>query len=229
MVWEDNRAALVVWRSLGADVAKVVTRPEWLEAHGSADIAGALGRAIASLVLIDATGRAIAGTVASERRPSAARQYRLERCEVGALLQSVAARFGAEVARRGYEVVTTLPSDLPDVRADADALTLAIWNLLDNAVKYSPVCKTVWLEASDDGASVLISVKDRGLGISKEEASRVFDTFTRGSNATASGAGGTGLGLSIVRHIVEARHGSITLESKPGEGSTFTLRLPVEA
>ncbi len=110
---------------------------------------------------------------------------------------------------------------------DRDALGRAIWNLLDNAVKYSPSCKTVWLRTVVRDGSVDISVQDRGVGVPAADQLRIFDKFARGANAAESGAKGTGLGLAMVRHIVAAHGGHVRLESFPGDGSTFTITLPL--
>ena len=160
------------------------------------------------------------------RMEDGAHPYHMEPCNTSALLADVAARFGAEAALRGYVLETAVAAGLPPVMGDAAALTLAVWNLLDNAVKYSPSCKTVRLEARAEDAGVAIAVSDCGIGIAADEQPRVFARFTRGASAAASGAGGTGLGLAIVRHIVDAHRGDIGLQSTPGVGTTLTITLP---
>ena len=128
--------------------------------------------------------------------------------------------------------VFPIPPDvllLPMVLADREALTCAVDNLLDNAVKYSPECKTVWLEAEATGAWLTIHVRDRGLGIAEEDQKHIFEKFYRGSGEAARHVKGAGLGLSLVKHIVAAHGGSVTCQSRPGEGSTFTVVLPALA
>jgi len=115
---------------------------------------------------------------------------------------------------------------LPAVRADREALGRAVWNLLDNAVKYSPHAPQVRLTGRAAGSSIEIAVEDEGLGIAPDEQARIFQKFARGSAAASTGAKGTGLGLSMVRHIVEAHGGTVRVESRPGGGSTFTIALP---
>jgi len=131
------------------------------------------------------------------------------------------------VAAASYRVETTLQPVGALVSADREALGRAIWNLLDNAVKYSPSHKTVWLTTAVRDGSVEISVRDRGVGVPAEDQRRIFDKFARGANAVASGAKGTGLGLAMVQHIVTAHGGSVRMESTPGAGSTFTITLPL--
>lgn len=141
------------------------------------------------------------------RMEDGAQAYRLERLRVSEVVRDVATRFTEEASRRGYTLETNIPENLPDVMADASALALAIWNLLDNAVKYSPSNKTVTLTVRAEMSGVAIAVSDRGLGIAPDEQQRVFARFARGRSAQVSGAGGTGLGLAIVRHIVDAHRG----------------------
>jgi signal transduction histidine kinase len=104
----------------------------------------------------------------------------------------------------------------------------AIWNLLDNAVKYSSGQKRVSIHLSSDADHLSIAVRDHGLGIAQHELESIFCRFSRGESARISGARGTGLGLAMVREMAAAHGGSVLVESAPGVGSTFTITLPVE-
>ena len=157
-----------------------------------------------------------------------AREYRLEKLDVVALVRAVAEEFAQEVRDRGYTVDVQVEQSQLFQRADREALSRAIWNLLDNAVKYSPDCKTVEIEVRCTGAWVAIHVRDHGLGIARGEQEQIFEKFYRVSSAKAAGVRGTGLGLAMVRHIVEAHGGKLHVESQPGAGSTFTILLPSE-
>jgi signal transduction histidine kinase len=161
------------------------------------------------------------------RMESGAREYRLEPVDVTALVRALTGEFSAGVAAAGYRVETTLRSEDAWVSADREALGRAIWNLLDNAVKYSPSNKTVWLTTAITGDSVTIAVRDRGVGVPPDDQRRIFDKFARGANAAAIGAKGTGLGLAMVQHIVSAHGGRVRVESTLDEGSTFTITLPL--
>jgi signal transduction histidine kinase len=99
-------------------------------------------------------------------------------------------------------------------------------NLVDNAVKYSPGGGRVELRVRGENASCLIEVSDEGLGIPAEERERIFEKFYRLDPQQTQGVGGSGLGLYICRELVERMHGRLTVESKPGEGSRFTVALP---
>jgi signal transduction histidine kinase len=116
--------------------------------------------------------------------------------------------------------------NLPLISADPEALGRAVWNLLDNAAKYSPECKTIWVEIEREGAGLAIRVRDRGLGIPEVEQAGILRKFVRGTAAQTLGVKGTGIGLAMVKHIVEAHGGTLRLESAPGRGSIFSILLP---
>lgn len=117
------------------------------------------------------------------------------------------------------------PWPLPQVRGDSDLLFLALFNLLDNAVKFSRHGDTIEVRAFEDGSSVVVEVADTGMGISDEETQHVWEELYRGQEAQA--VPGSGLGLSLVRAIVEQHGGQIELRSRPGHGTVVSLRLPV--
>jgi two-component system, OmpR family, phosphate regulon sensor histidine kinase PhoR len=106
-------------------------------------------------------------------------------------------------------------------------LEQAVVNLVDNAVQYSPQGSSIEIVASRVDGDITISVRDHGTGISKDHLSRIFERFYRVDKARSRKAGGTGLGLAIVKHIVNAHGGRVTVESTLGEGSTFTIILPL--
>jgi signal transduction histidine kinase len=161
------------------------------------------------------------------RMEAGAREYRFELIDTADLVRRVAGEFAREVAERGYRADVSTEANLPGIRADGEALGRALWNLLDNAVKYSPNARVVWVDVGREGASVLISVRDEGLGIPPDEQGRIFDKFVRGTNATSAGIKGTGLGLAMVQRIVNAHGGDVRVTSETGLGSTFTIVLPV--
>jgi two-component system sensor histidine kinase SenX3 len=105
-------------------------------------------------------------------------------------------------------------------------LVTALTNLVDNAINYSPSGTQVSISRSVRDGDVLISVTDRGVGIAPEFTERVFERFFRIDPARSRLTGGTGLGLAIVKHVAANHGGTATVWSRPGTGSTFTLRLP---
>jgi len=112
-------------------------------------------------------------------------------------------------------------------KINARLLEEAVINLLDNAIKYSDIEKTIYIEAIQKPGTILISVRDEGQGIEKKHLYRLFERFYRVDKARSRQLGGTGLGLSIVKHIVQAHGGDISVDSTYGKGSTFSISLPV--
>ncbi len=112
------------------------------------------------------------------------------------------------------------------VLGDRRQLVSAVFNLLDNAVKYSPEGGEVLVRAANDGTALHLSVSDEGVGIPRRDLDRVFERFYRVDRARSRGTGGTGLGLAIVRHVASNHGGEVSVESTEGVGSTFTLTLP---
>ncbi len=101
-----------------------------------------------------------------------------------------------------------------------------VYNLLDNAIKYNVPKGSVTLSLSQEEERALLQVSDTGIGVPPEHLERIFERFYRVDKSRSKQTGGTGLGLSIVKHIVEYHHGTISLTSKEGEGTTFTVVLP---
>jgi two-component system sensor histidine kinase SenX3 len=123
-------------------------------------------------------------------------------------------------------LVTHEPNRRLSVVGDRRQLVSAVANLCDNAVKYSDPDGTITLSVRTDGRWVSIDVADTGIGIPDRDLERVFERFYRVDRARSRDTGGTGLGLAIVRHVVQNHEGEVTVASREGEGSTFTLRLP---
>jgi len=126
---------------------------------------------------------------------------------------------------RSIRLEVDCPPDLI-VTVNGPLLEQAVINLVDNAIKYSEAGKAVWLSADNDATGSTICVRDEGCGIAAEHLPRLFERFYRVDKARSRVLGGTGLGLSIVKHIVQAHAGTIVVESTPGVGTTFTIRLP---
>ncbi len=128
----------------------------------------------------------------------------------------------------GMRVQLALVGDTGDEQVEVDrrAVVRALTNLIDNAVRYSEADQQVTVSVEVMGDVVSISVKDNGVGIPRAELERVFERFYRVDRARSRETGGTGLGLAIVRHVAENHGGRVLVESKPGDGSTFTIELP---
>jgi two-component system phosphate regulon sensor histidine kinase PhoR len=154
-----------------------------------------------------------------------ARPYKLERLDAGRLVRETAEEFRQETGRADLVMDCRVPSEGPMVEADREALAQALWNLLDNAVKYSSERAAVHIEV-EAGDRIAIRVRDEGVGIPPSERKRILRKFVRGSSAKACGVKGTGIGLAMVKHIVDAHGGRLLIASQPGHGSTFTILLP---
>jgi signal transduction histidine kinase len=154
--------------------------------------------------------------------------YRLEPLDACAFVRSVVEEFEAEATGRGYHVELDVNGARGMIAGDRAALGNALWNLLDNAVKYSLQCRTVWVDVEHKDGRLAIRVRDRGLGIPFGEQKEIFRKFVRGATAKAENIKGTGIGLAMVHHIMKAHGGEVCLSSQPGAGSTFTLLLPIE-
>jgi signal transduction histidine kinase len=164
------------------------------------------------------------------RMETGRKPWRLEPTDAVVLAEGVASEFQKEVQSRGVRVEFAAEySGTLLLRADTEALGHALWNLLDNAVKYSPEPGSVHVSVGRKPNGIVIAVKDEGIGIPPQEQRNIFRKFVRGEQAGKLGIKGTGLGLAIVAHIVEAHGGAIELESEEGKGSTFRLVLPAEA
>lgn len=150
---------------------------------------------------------------------------RAEPVDLGEL--ALAALERLETLARGHEVELAI-GELEDVSVQGDALWLnqVVTNLLSNGVKYTPAGGRVTLSLRRAADEAVLEVRDSGIGIAPEHLARVFDRFYRVDHGRARSAGGAGLGLSITRWAVEAHGGRIEVSSDPGEGSTFTIRLP---
>jgi two-component system sensor histidine kinase SenX3 len=150
----------------------------------------------------------------------------LEPVALEAIVEEAVQRIRPAAEQAGIELVAVgVPSGV-EVSADRRQLTSALSNLLDNAVKYSDAGGSVEVEACQVGGEVVLSVADHGIGIPTRDIERVFERFYRVDQARSRQTGGTGLGLAIVRHVVANHHGTVEVESRLGEGSRFTLRLP---
>ena len=132
----------------------------------------------------------------------------------------------SEVEEKKIDLQVEVPEALLTIKANEDDLERLLGNLLENAVKYTPPRGRVSLALSSQDHGVRIVVSDTGIGIPPESLPRIFEEFYRAKNAKEMGQEGTGLGLSLVKHIVDRYHGTISVESKVQDGSTFTVTFP---
>lgn len=161
---------------------------------------------------------------------SGRKTYHFERCDVREVVCETLRTFEIRLRQHGFNVrLEGADIPLPPARIDAGAIAQSLSNLLDNAVKYSNGNQDITVSLRRDGDFIVIAVKDQGIGIPRAEQAKIFDRFHRVSTGLVHDVKGSGLGLAIVRHIVEAHRGKLAVESRPGEGSIFSLHLPIES
>jgi len=150
--------------------------------------------------------------------------YTLEEGDIAPVIARVVEDYREYLERAGFRLERALAPSAPPVRFDSGALSQAVVNLLDNAVKYSGDSREIAVRLSTENGCVAFEVEDHGLGIPATERERIFGRFYRVPNG--SGKGGYGLGLFLVRHIMDAHGGRVDVESEPGRGSRFRLMFP---
>jgi signal transduction histidine kinase len=154
--------------------------------------------------------------------------WRLEPVEPAEFVPGVVEEFRHDPQSSQHELLCEMEEDLPPIRADREALSRALRNLLENAGKYSEPRTSIRVFARRGSGSLLLGVEDHGIGVAPDEQSRIFQKFVRGADARRAGIRGVGIGLALVKRIVEAHGGSVRLTSELGRGSTFVLELPCQ-
>jgi signal transduction histidine kinase len=160
------------------------------------------------------------------RIESGKKTYKPENIEINRLVEQVIDTYRGHIEREHFQVKLELSNDLDMIHADPGAVTEALINLIDNAIKYSAEHKEISVRTYECGNGICLEISDRGIGIGEEHLKHIFDKFYRVPTGAVHNTKGSGLGLSLVRHIVEAHGGTISVKSQPGQGSTFSLVLP---
>jgi signal transduction histidine kinase len=155
------------------------------------------------------------------------KKYYFEEADIVNIIRSSLEAYKFHIRDNGFEIESELPNDFIMLKIDKDAISQAILNLLSNAVKYSKERKRIKVRVGKNSTSVLISVKDNGVGIAKEELKKIFDKFYRVRTTKGKEKRGNGLGLTLAKHIIEAHGGIIEVESEVGKGSSFTIKIPL--
>jgi signal transduction histidine kinase len=219
-VSHEMRTPLAVICSAGENLADgVIEEGEQVRRYGS---------------LIESEGRRLSEMIEQALEfagiQSGRKAYALQPADTNRILESARAACAPLIAEGGFTVESRIAANLPAIAADAAALSRAIQNLLNNAMKYSGDNRWIRLTAkpaaSPPASEVQITIEDRGLGIAAADLPHIFEPFYRSDEVTSAQIHGSGLGLSLVKHIVEAHGGRIRVESTVGHGSAFTLHLP---
>ncbi|OGB61391.1 MAG: hypothetical protein A2Y94_07970 [Caldithrix sp. RBG_13_44_9] len=154
------------------------------------------------------------------------KEYHFQKVNLNQIARKVLSSYEFHLQEKGFNVSCQLNPDLPDISGDEDALSEAVINLVDNAIKYSRDKKFLEIRTSFQEQQIMLEVSDQGIGIAQAEHRKIFEKFYRVSSGMVHETKGTGLGLALVKNIVDAHQGHITLQSKPGEGSKFILHFP---
>jgi two-component system phosphate regulon sensor histidine kinase PhoR len=153
-------------------------------------------------------------------------EFNWEAMNVHELIEDAIHGIGIQVEKRNGIIEKALNAPNPVVTTDKLHFTNVVFNLLDNAIKYSVDAPNIKVTTANKPAGVLISVSDNGIGMNKSVQSKIFERFYRQSSGNIHNVKGFGLGLSYVKAVVEANHGTISVQSEPGKGSKFDLFLP---
>lgn len=156
-------------------------------------------------------------------------KLKIQSIDIHTLIEQTIDNIKLQVENKEGEIRTQLKATTPIINADRVHVTNIIFNLIDNALKYSVEKPKIIISTSNDEAGIFISVQDNGIGISKENQKRIFDTMFRVHTGNIHNVKGFGLGLSYVKAVVEKHGGAVSVESNLGEGSTFTVYLPLNA
>jgi signal transduction histidine kinase len=163
------------------------------------------------------------------RMEAGLRPYRTAPADIGAVARQVLDDMGSQFNQMQFDVRLDVDPNLPRVQVDEDAVEQAIENLLTNAMKYSGDARQIDVHVGRANSHVCVSVKDRGIGISRREQKRIFRKFYRVDRGLGGGPQGCGLGLAIVDHTMRGHGGFVRVDSEPDHGSTFTLHFPIPA
>ena len=161
------------------------------------------------------------------RIDSGNKEYEFEETDLVEIIRHSLEAYKFHIRDMGFEIESKMPEEPVLISIDKDAISQAFLNLLSNAVKYSEERKHIRVEIIRETNSVQISVTDQGVGMAREELKKIFDKFYRVPNNMVKKPRGSGLGLTLTRHIVKAHRGNIEVDSEPGRGSRFTIRLPL--
>jgi signal transduction histidine kinase len=161
------------------------------------------------------------------RMEAGRKKYRFANADLARLVSDVVKPYEDHIRSSGFRLSVNLEESLPPALVDREAVSQAVLNLVDNALKYSTDRKHLSIRVWKCKGEVAIQVADQGIGIPESEQRRIFDKFYRVSTGLVHDTKGSGLGLTLTNRIVEAHGGRIEVDSRPGSGSRFTIFLPI--
>ena len=152
--------------------------------------------------------------------------FRWEKVNLHEVITEVCDVIRVQVEQRGGKILSVLEAEFPVVRADRQHISNVVFNLLDNANKFSPSEPDITVKTEGVASGIKFSVTDKGSGMTQQVQGKIFERFYRQSSGNVHNVKGFGLGLSYVKAVVEAHGGMVTVESEPGKGSTFGVTIP---
>ena len=216
-VSHELRTPLAVIRSAGENLADgVVRNPSQLRSYG--EVIRNEGRRLTDMV---EQILSFAGIQSGLQKPAFAQ------VDLAKVIDRALDALEAPIHENGFTVERQIPDNVPPVTGDALSLTRAVQNLISNAIKYGAPNNWIGISIVTEGRYVKLAVQDRGSGISSSDLAHIFDPFYRGRSAIDAQIQGSGLGLSIVKQAVASHGGRVDVVSSPGNGSTFTISLPI--
>lgn len=174
-------------------------------------------------------GRIVNSILNFAKMEAGKRKFNFESAQINEIVENIYQTYNYHLKNKGFKFEKHLTENLPEVKVDSEAVSEALINLIDNAVKYSAESKEVTLKTLSADGNVIIEVSDKGIGIAQEDQKKIFDKFFRVPSGLVHNVKGTGIGLSIVKQIVDAHKGRIELVSEPGKGSTFRIFISVDS
>jgi signal transduction histidine kinase/tetratricopeptide (TPR) repeat protein len=175
----------------------------------------------------DKLTRLVGNILDFSRMEEGKREFDFVETDVAQLVSYRVREFQKDELRKDFSVQTLIQKDIPKLAVDRESFSQTLINLLDNAVKFSPDKKEIRVHLHADEENVILEVRDKGIGIPPDEQDGIFEKFYQGKNALKQTVKGAGLGLTLVKHTVEAHGGRVSVKSKVGEGSTFSLVFPI--
>ena len=155
------------------------------------------------------------------------KEYDFRDTDMGELVHNTLDSYRYQIEQQGFTFEEKV-EPVPPLRVDREAMARSLVNLVNNALKYSQDRKYIGVNLYRDNGSVKLEVIDHGIGIPHQEQGKIFEKFYRVGDPLVHNTKGSGLGLSLVRHIIQAHGGAVTVDSSPGQGSKFTIALPVQ-
>jgi signal transduction histidine kinase len=155
------------------------------------------------------------------------KEYEFRETDIGDLVRNTLECYRDQIEEQGFALQEQIDENIPPVHVDREAIARSVVNLVNNALKYSADKKFIGVKLYRTSGSVKLEVEDQGIGIARNEQSKIFEKFYRAGDPLVHNTKGSGLGLSLVRHIAQAHGGNIDVQSTLGKGSKFTLSLPI--